>query len=155
MTQKGAVLLSLHFQRCRTCREEHEGILTAKHVSHMHILLFCLILFQANEWVQVSPTGTAPTARAYQSGAWDSTNRRLWVFGGYDGPLLSGVDHLHFLATCPWNLIQQGKCFKKRGAANLNDLHYYDVQALLLVSGWRLGLECWDVVTRDPSRFSS
>ena len=34
-----------------------------------------------------------------------------------------------------------------------NDLHYYDVQALLF--GWWLGLECWDVVkSRDSSRFS-
>ena len=48
---------------------------------------------QANGWVEVSPSGTAITARTRHSAVWDSTNGRMWVFGGY-GPLLSVVQHV-------------------------------------------------------------
>lgn len=56
---------------------------------------------QANQWVEVSPGGTAPTARLDHSCAWDSVNNRLWVFGG-----------------------------SVSGTGRSNDLHYYDLQAL-------------------------
>ena len=80
---------------------------------------------QANAWETISPSsGTAPSARAYHTGVWDWTNGRMWIFGGAS----NGVKY--------------------------NDLHYYDVQALLF--GWWLGLECWDVVkSRDSSRLST
>ena len=57
--------------------------------------LICLILFQADKWEQVSPDGDAPTARWSHAAAFDPTNMRFWVFGGYDSPLLSVVDHAH------------------------------------------------------------
>ena len=65
----------------------------------MSIWLICLILFQANEWVEVTPGGTAPTAREGHAAGFDSTNGRMWVFGGldgpFDGPLLSAVQHAY------------------------------------------------------------
>ena len=50
---------------------------------------------QANGWVEVSPSGTAITARTRHSAVWDSTNGRMWVFGGNTGPLLSVVQHAY------------------------------------------------------------
>jgi len=58
----------------------------------------------ANEWVEVTPGGTAPTAREGHAAGFDSTNGRMWVFGGLDGP------------------------FDGSGSRQ-NDLHYYDVTA--------------------------
>ncbi|CAL1145137.1 unnamed protein product [Cladocopium goreaui] len=47
---------------------------------------------QANGWVEVSPSGTAITARTRHSAVWDSTNGRMWVFGGYG----SSQNDLHY-----------------------------------------------------------
>ena len=77
--------------------KECEGILKAKHMGQIR-----LILFQANAWVQLSPTGSIPGAREAHAAAFDSTNSRIWIFGGYgSGRLLSVVQDAHFLATCP------------------------------------------------------
>ena len=56
---------------------------------------------QANEWVTFSPSGTAPTAREYPGGVWDAANNRMYIFGGWDGPILSvilvgGLEHLDY-----------------------------------------------------------
>ena len=106
----------------------------------LSIWLVCLILFQANGWVEVSPGGTAPTARYFHAAGFDSTNSILWVFGGYDdtGPLLSVVQHAY---NTYWKNVREiwfGKAasFKKWGTGRKNDLHYYDVTVLLVVSGW-------------------
>ena len=49
---------------------------------------------QADEWATITPSsGTAPSKRAYSAGAWDETNGRMWIFGGYYGLLLSVVGH--------------------------------------------------------------
>ena len=124
----------------------------------MSIWLICLILFQANQWVEVTPGGTAPTVRNEHSAVWNSITGGLWVFGGGGGPLLSAVDHAYSTYWKSVREIRFGKAasFKKWGTGRKNDLHYYDVTVLLVVSGWWLGLECWDVVkSRDSSRFSS
>ncbi|CAL1152852.1 unnamed protein product, partial [Cladocopium goreaui] len=49
----------------------------------------------ANEWVEVTPGGTAPTVRNEHSAVWNSITGGLWVFGGGGGPLLSAVDHAY------------------------------------------------------------
>ena len=64
------------------------------HISTQHVLnLFDpLILFQADKWEQVSPSGTAPSARRSQRAEWDDAGGRLWISAGYDGsPSLSVV----------------------------------------------------------------
>ena len=56
---------------------------------------------QANEWETITPlSGTAASSRYYVHGAFDATNGRIWIFGGYSGPLLSFVQHGHLVATC-------------------------------------------------------
>ena len=47
--------------------------------------LICLILFQADKWEQVSPSGTAPSARYSHRAEWDDAGGRLWISAGYDG----------------------------------------------------------------------
>jgi len=94
-----------------------------------------LILFQANEWVEVTPGGTAPTARYGQRAEWDDAGGRLWIFAGNDdtGPLLSVVQHAYSTYWKSVREIRFGKAsFKKRGA--VNDLFYYDLQARLSVA---------------------
>ena len=55
-----------------------------------HLVHNLFDLFQANTWVTVSPGGTPPTARDYQSAVWDAGNNRMWIFGGFDdSPVLS------------------------------------------------------------------
>lgn len=39
-------------------------------------------------WAQLSPSGTAPSARANHSAVWDEANNRMIIFGGYDGTSL-------------------------------------------------------------------
>ena len=85
--------------------------------------------------VEVTPGGTAPTARYGQRAEWDDAGGRLWIFAGNDdtGPLLSVVQHAYSTYWKSVREIRFGKAsFKKRGA--VNDLFYYDLQARLSVA---------------------
>ena len=59
----------------------------------------CLILFQANQWVQVSPGGTAPAARYGQRAEWDDAGGRLWIIAGSTdgGSLLSATQQVWYI----------------------------------------------------------
>ena len=39
---------------------------------------------QANRWSQLSPSGTAPTARDRHTSVWSDVADGMYVFGGYD-----------------------------------------------------------------------
>ncbi|CAE7029992.1 unnamed protein product [Symbiodinium natans] len=60
---------------------------------------------QANSWVLLVPGGSAPAARYDHSATWSGTADGMYVFGGYDS---------------------------NTGGGALNDLHFYDRQALLV-----------------------
>ena len=58
--------------------------------------LICLILFQADKWEQVSPNGTAPSARSGHRAEWDDAGGRLWISAGSDGsPSLNAVQQVY------------------------------------------------------------
>jgi N-acetylneuraminic acid mutarotase len=40
---------------------------------------------ESNTWVPLAPSGTPPSARYLHAAVWDAAQRRLLVFGGYDG----------------------------------------------------------------------
>ena len=86
--------------------------------------------------MEVTPGGTAPTARTVHAAGFDSTNGRMWVFGGHDGPLLSAVQHAYSIYWKSVREIRFGKTTSlKQGGSRRNDLHFYDVTVLLVVSG--------------------
>ena len=53
---------------------------------------------QANRWQQLSPGGTAPTARNQHTAVWSPAADGMYVFGGHGGSrVLSAVVALHGL----------------------------------------------------------
>ena len=83
--------LEVAFPELQNLYVQKKGIFEGQAYEHLINLLDPV---QANGWVEVSPSGTAITARTRHSAVWDSTNGRMWVFGGY-GPLLSVVQHAY------------------------------------------------------------
>ena len=84
---------------------------------------------QANRWQQLSPGGTAPTARSSHTAAWSPAADGMYVFGGFEGSsrVLSAAVALH--GSTELNpLVQRWKPFWW-GFSYLNDLQFYDRQA--------------------------
>lgn len=52
-----------------------------------------------NEWTQLSPSGTPPSARAGSAGIYDGANDRMIVFGGSDGAVRNDVWALEGLSN--------------------------------------------------------
>jgi Galactose oxidase, central domain/FlgD Ig-like domain len=52
-----------------------------------------------NEWTQLAPTGTPPTARFGSAGIYDGANDRMIVFGGNDGAVKNDVWALEDLSS--------------------------------------------------------
>ena len=49
------------------------------------------LVFQANQWWQVRPTGTPPGPRSSHSMAWSDAAGGFYIFGGYESNLDAGA----------------------------------------------------------------
>jgi hypothetical protein len=66
--------------------------------------VWALSLSGTPAWSQLSPTGTPPDPRAYQSAVYDAPNDRLVIFGGFTGSTsLSDVWALSLAGTPAWS----------------------------------------------------
>ncbi len=45
----------------------------------------------SNTWAQLTPTGGPPAARSYHVAAWDSTNQKMYLFGGFAGGFVNDL----------------------------------------------------------------
>ena len=58
--------------------------------------------FQANEWKELSPTGSIPSARYGHTCVWSDVANGFFVFGGYDGT--SFCLSVATLGNCPGSI---------------------------------------------------
>jgi hypothetical protein len=65
--------------------------------------VWTLSLAGSPAWTQLSPGGSAPSARAASQMIWDGSLQRLVVFGGYDGTMLNDLYALSLSGSPAWS----------------------------------------------------
>ena len=113
----------------------------------LHDDVWALSLTGAPAWAELTPAGTAPSAREYHSAIYDPVRDRMVVFGGWDGALRKDVWALSLAGTPAWTqLTPPGQ------APYARDQHsaiYDPVRDRMLVfggwDGWSFHNDVWEL----------
>eukprot|EP00434_Breviolum_minutum_P042171 symbB.v1.2.037522.t1/scaffold5566.1/size25801/2 len=126
---------------------------TATRIS-VALALWVAVAVEANRWIQLSPSGTPPTARYDHTSVWSDVADGMYVFGGYNGSNDGRLNDLHFFDrqanrwsqlspsgtpptarnhhTSVWSDVADGMYVfggYNGSYSELNDLHFFDRQA--------------------------